>query len=80
MSAHAFMGGSGDMGSRQKADETKATCSVTGESFKVTKTTPSYAHGGNAYKFCCAGCMDEFKKNPEKYSKAPIEEHKHSHE
>ena len=62
------------------AAEVKATCPVTGEAFKVSKATPSYTHGGKEYKFCCPSCIDEFKKNPEKYAKKSSEEHKHSHE
>jgi len=34
--------------------------------------TKMYAdYKGNRYFFCCAGCPDAFKKNPEKYAKGP---------
>jgi YHS domain-containing protein len=29
-----------------------------------------YTYNGKAYGFCCEGCIDEFKKNPEKYKNA----------
>lgn len=27
----------------------------------------SYEYGGKTYYFCCAGCIEEFKKDPQKY-------------
>jgi hypothetical protein len=27
----------------------------------------TYVWNGRTYAFCCEGCIDEFKKNPEKY-------------
>lgn len=27
----------------------------------------AYLHGGKTYYFCCAGCIEEFKKDPQKY-------------
>lgn len=27
----------------------------------------TYVWNGRTYAFCCDGCIDEFKKNPEKY-------------
>lgn len=29
----------------------------------------TYEHKGKIYNFCCPECIDEFKKNPEKYIK-----------
>ena len=40
-------------------------CPVTGD--PVDGKT-SYEYEGKTYNFCCPGCIDEFKKNPEKYS------------
>jgi YHS domain-containing protein len=41
-------------------------CPVTGE--KITKKTEvTYEYKGEIYSFCCRECIDEFKKDPEKY-------------
>ena len=49
-------------------------CPVTGE--KINENTKvTYEYQGKIYNFCCAGCLDEFKKDPEKYIKK-IEEEK----
>ena len=31
------------------------------------KTKVTYEYEGKIYNFCCASCIDEFKKNPVKY-------------
>jgi len=33
-----------------------------------------YEYKGKIYNLCCSGCLEEFKKNPEKYSKIADEE------
>ena len=43
---------------------------------KATKEY-SYVHEGKTYYFCCAGCVEEFKKDPEKYSKIAEKSVKH---
>jgi YHS domain-containing protein len=52
-------------------------CPVTGEKieeqFKAT-----YEYEGKIYNFCCAGCIEEFKKDPQKYIKKVEEELKAS--
>jgi len=41
-------------------------CPVSGEEINDdTKTT--YAYKGKIYNFCCSMCVDEFKKDPQKY-------------
>lgn len=41
-------------------------CPVLGEPIdEATKAT--YEYEGKVYNFCCAGCIDEFKKEPQKY-------------
>ncbi len=41
-------------------------CPVLGEPIdEAAKTT--YEYEGKIYNFCCAGCIDEFKKEPQKY-------------
>lgn len=41
-------------------------CPVTGEKID-DKTKATYEYKGRTYNFCCSGCIDEFKKDPEKY-------------
>ncbi len=56
----------------------KETCPVTGEIVnKDSKAT--YKYKGKVYKFCCPACIDEFKKNPEKYISSKTDTHRHSH-
>jgi YHS domain-containing protein len=43
-------------------------CPVTDEKIdEKSKTT--YEYKGKIYNFCCSGCIDEFKKEPDKYIK-----------
>lgn len=57
-------------------------CPVTGE-----KVSPdiTYTHEGKRYRFCCAGCLAPFKKDPQKYiqkmgwGKAHPESQEHMH-
>jgi YHS domain-containing protein len=48
-----------------------AKCPVTGDEFIVNKFTPALEYKGKTYLFCCADCLVEFKKNPDKYAGAP---------
>ncbi|MDD5491099.1 MAG: cupredoxin domain-containing protein [bacterium] len=48
------------------ADMGGQTCPVTGEKMDP-KTAINYEYKGNTYTFCCAGCVDQFKKDPAKY-------------
>jgi len=43
-------------------------CPVTGEKIDEAKKV-TYEYKGKAYNFCCPGCPDEFKKDPERYIK-----------
>ncbi len=69
------------------------TCPVTGEIIKE-EAKVQHTHDGKIYSFCCPMCIDEFKKDPQKYIKKietqkaqenktkkskPQEEHQHSH-
>jgi YHS domain-containing protein len=50
-------------------------CPVTGE--KVGEggmAGATYEYKGKIYNFCCSGCVEEFKKEPEKYIKKIEEE------
>jgi len=49
-------------------------CPVGGEKIEE-KNKATYEYEGNIYNFCCAMCIDEFKKDPQKYIKK-IEEEK----
>ena len=44
-------------------------CPVTGEKVGAMGPAIQYEHNGKIYNLCCAGCVEEFKANPEKYSK-----------
>ncbi|MEK7309442.1 MAG: YHS domain-containing protein [Planctomycetota bacterium] len=46
-----------------------AVCPVMGTEVTVTKNTLSAEYKGKVYYFCCGGCPDEFKANPDKYAK-----------
>ncbi len=48
-------------------------CPVSGEKIEE-KTKTTYAYAGKIYNFCCASCIDDFKKDPEKYIKKVEEE------
>lgn len=49
-------------------------CPVSGEKIDE-KLKVTYEYQGKVYNFCCAMCIDAFKKDPEKYIKK-IEEEK----
>lgn len=42
-------------------------CVVSGEEIDK-ETNITYTYKDKVYRFCCTDCLDEFKKNPEKYS------------
>jgi YHS domain-containing protein len=43
-------------------------CPVSGEKVGQSGMEPAnYEYQGKVYNFCCPACIDEFKKNPEKY-------------
>jgi len=59
--------------SKKEVNVGNKICPVTGE--KINENTKvTYEYQGKIYNFCCAGCPDEFKKNPEKYIKKVNEE------
>lgn len=50
-------------------------CPVSGEKVGKSGMDPvTYEYKGKIYNFCCAMCIDEFKKDPEKYIKKVDEE------
>jgi YHS domain-containing protein len=52
----------------QPAKPVNKNCAVEQEHEADAKLT--YAWNGKTYAFCCKDCIDEFKKNPEKYKNA----------
>lgn len=65
MVAFCFLATSGVL-ALQKSDET-VTCPVSGDEIKKSEAKGSCELDGKTYYFCCAECVDEFKKNPEKH-------------
>jgi YHS domain-containing protein len=59
--------------SQNKASATKpymlSTCIVQDEPLGGMGAPISYVHEGQEVKFCCSHCVDDFKKDPEKYLK-----------
>ena len=43
-------------------------CPVSGEKID-DKMKTTYEYEGKIYNFCCASCVDDFKKDPQKYIK-----------
>lgn len=42
-------------------------CPVSGEKLGGMGAPVSYTHEGRTIEFCCAGCIEDFKKEPAKY-------------
>ena len=59
--------------SEQAVNAGNKICPVSGEKIEE-KTKVTYEHEGKIYNFCCPMCIDEFKKDPEKYIKKVEEE------
>jgi len=61
--------GSGSQPAQEKSaavDAGNKICPVTGEKIdEASKAT--YEYKGKIYNFCCAMCIDKFKKEPQKY-------------
>lgn len=49
------------------ADDEEVICPVMGTKIKKSKAYSSMEYKGKMYYFCCAGCPEKFKKDPEKY-------------
>ncbi|PKL93056.1 MAG: YHS domain-containing protein [Candidatus Goldiibacteriota bacterium HGW-Goldbacteria-1] len=48
-------------------DDEEVICPVMGTKMKKSKAYSSTEYKGKMYYFCCAGCPEMFKKDPEKY-------------
>ncbi|MFH1094225.1 MAG: YHS domain-containing protein [Candidatus Omnitrophota bacterium] len=57
----------------QRLEVGNKICPVTGEKVDE-KTKATYEYQGKVYNFCCPVCIDEFKKDPDKYIKKVEEE------
>ncbi len=57
------------------AADTQAVCPVSGEPVSADSNI-TYSYKGTVYRFCCPRCIDEFKKDPEKYIKQMEEREK----
>jgi YHS domain-containing protein len=44
-------------------------CPVMNSKIAVGKDTPVIDYKGKSYYFCCSSCIDEFKKDPDKFVK-----------
>ena len=49
-----------------KSEET-ITCPVSGETALKSEAAGPYTYNGTDYYFCCNGCVEKFKKDPETY-------------
>lgn len=60
---------------KQAVDVGNKICPVSGQEIVDSEDMPSatYEYEGKIYHFCCAGCIEEFKKDPQKYI-AKVEE------
>jgi YHS domain-containing protein len=55
----------GQAGSTETANKVEL-CPVSGEKIEQ-QGQYAYEYKGKVYNFCCSNCLEEFKKNPEKY-------------
>ncbi len=70
---HTEAEAAGQPASAEAVDIENKICPVSSE--KIDEETKStYEYEGKIYNFCCAMCIDEFKKDPEKYIKKVNEE------
>ena len=58
---------------KQAVNAGNEICPVSGEKIDE-KMKATYEYEGKVYSFCCAMCIEEFKKDPEKYIKKVEEE------
>lgn len=58
---------------KKAIDAGNKICPVSGEKIDE-KMKAAYEYQGKIYNFCCPACIDDFKKDPEKYIKKVNEE------
>lgn len=54
-------------GDAQVGDRT--VCPVSNEEFTVTASSPKVDYKGKTVYFCCGGCEEKFKANPDEFMK-----------
>jgi YHS domain-containing protein len=47
-------------------------CPVMNSRLEVKKDTPVIDYNGKSYYFCCQQCVDDFRKDPDKYTAAGV--------
>lgn len=57
------------MTAKMKKTEAEVKCPVTGGRVDPATAKLKTVYKGKTYYFCCPGCPEQFKKNPEKYIK-----------
>ena len=60
--------------SRKAVNVGNTICPVSGEKVGQGMEPVTYEYEGKIYNFCCPMCIDEFKKDPQKYIKIVEEE------
>ncbi len=64
---------------KEHTDDTIRYCPVSKEKIEG-EPEYTYEYMGKTYYFCCPECIEEFKKNPEKYiNNHDDTQHKHHH-
>jgi YHS domain-containing protein len=82
---HDHEGASSSPAGSEEATAKGELCPVTGEEVDP-KGGIAYEYKGKVYHFCCASCVADFKKDPEKYIRkmkgeaAPEKSHDHGSE
>ena len=72
LSVVAFAGNTSYASPTQVQDTVKI-CPVSGETIDGSEGKPvTFNYLGKEYTFCCANCVEKFKKEPVKYIKDPI--------
>jgi len=66
-----------DAQQKEPVDAGNTICPVSGGKIGEMGPGVQYEHEGKIYHFCCAGCIDEFKKDPVKYIKIIEEQKEH---
>lgn len=56
-----------DAGSTGAVEVGNKNCPVSGEEVGTMGAVVKYEHDGKVYNFCCAMCLKDFKKDPDKY-------------
>ena len=56
-------------GETQAINAGNKICPVSGDKINQDMEPVTYEYKGKIYNFCCPMCIDEFKKDPEKYIK-----------